>query len=925
MTLLRKDSILSVLVVGLLLVGSTFAFLPAFAASSASASATGASPATLTGVTTSLDYPIITGTLGSTGATRTVSIANPLGNTAIDQVTIVIPAGAAASTETASDVASRSSCNPSQASPALSTCVATAIGSGSGPYTVTYALSPNGVLIPGGATVRLSFGFVMESTQASSSAADSYTIQMSATDSSGATTILSPVTLYETAAPTLAFGTPSTGPALCAPNQCAGTPFTVPVTSSVSGLALGVTGVLTPATGATLTPQLNISPGTNGTFISSSSQTLTVNETGAGSLALTVDAAGTLSGYSIGGTITPVAMPITVNAGPVSKLSIVINGPGGPAGSGQMYNVSDADWNAPIMGSAISISTSDAWGNAAVFSASNPTTVTVAANTLSGQPAGFSTQTVFGSTYPYTPLNGLGASATATISAGGTTATLSSNLFYGVDYGSQAQLTASATGTTLSSGTSAIIKTWTLDTSAVTLQASNTSPKGGSSITLSVQLTTAQANVPIWFTNTTNVWTLSAKHFESFTSVLSNGTATASVTLSTPAASGMTEGFAANQVIVSTLSPTFALTNNSATSSTVSITTVAGLIAGLKVYAFFPQTTAPTTGVYYDSASSTSFYYWDSGNTATPTNTTIPSQELGIDVVATDAHGNPVPVSGTFQVNIATSTGTLSLSTAYMNQFGDCYVVGGVVQYGCDTGYETPITYTTPSSTGTVTITVSGGGLTGTDTVSIVSAQPMLTVVPPTTFTPGIVSTFTGVANASTGIANNQILKVMVSVNGGTAQPAVLGTAGVANTAWSFTTLLSGTSSLNFTVYDNQVPANTYSAIVQVPPIPPSSSFTFVKAPAQVSLSSAYPVAINATITNAQAQSITAVVVAVVSNSAGQQGIFTGTVTVAAGATASAFPVISGLASGTYTVNVFVLSTQGGSLSSSTTTTVTVS
>ena len=37
MTLLRKDSILSVLVVGILLVGSTFAFLPAFAASSATA------------------------------------------------------------------------------------------------------------------------------------------------------------------------------------------------------------------------------------------------------------------------------------------------------------------------------------------------------------------------------------------------------------------------------------------------------------------------------------------------------------------------------------------------------------------------------------------------------------------------------------------------------------------------------------------------------------------------------------------------------------------------------------------------------------------------------------------------------------------------------------------------------------------------
>jgi hypothetical protein len=98
-------------------------------------------------------------------------------------------------------------------------------------------------------------------------------------------------------------------------------------------------------------------------------------------------------------------------------------------------------------------------------------------------------------------------------------------------------------------------------------------------------------------------------------------------------------------------------------------------------------------------------------------------------------------------------------------------------------------------------------------------------------------------------------------------------------------------------------------------------SFSFPSTPKYFKLSVYNTV--NVTVTNTQTSSLTAIVFAVFHNSAGQTlQVSTSSVTVPAGSTATAF-VPTTLASGTYSVNVFVWSTTGSSLSQSEQITVT--
>jgi hypothetical protein len=80
---------------------------------------------------------------------------------------------------------------------------------------------------------------------------------------------------------------------------------------------------------------------------------------------------------------------------------------------------------------------------------------------------------------------------------------------------------------------------------------------------------------------------------------------------------------------------------------------------------------------------------------------------------------------------------------------------------------------------------------------------------------------------------------------------------------------------------------------------------------------------VNVSITNTQGTSSTVVVLAVVHNAAGQTlEVTSSSAVVAAGATISAYPVLN-LPSGTYSVNIFVWSTSGASLSQSETVSIT--
>jgi hypothetical protein len=323
------------------------------------------------------------------------------------------------------------------------------------------------------------------------------------------------------------------------------------------------------------------------------------------------------------------------------------------------------------------------------------------------------------------------------------------------------------------------------------------------------------------------------------------------------------------------------------------ITTTAAALAKLTVKTYFTAGLPPTN----------------------PTSSVLSGKILYIDVVATDAYGNLVPVTGDTAVALAASAGSLSISTAI--------IASGQSDTGSFTSGYT-IAWTAPATGSSATLTATAATIAGTKTVSIVSATPLLTVVAPTTLTPGIGSSFSGIANASLGISGNTVSAVKYSVNGGAQQSAALTTPGQAGTAYSFTVLLSGTSSVNVTVYDSQTPANAFSVIVSVPPIPAAQTFTLSTPLKQVNFVGG-PVAVNATFTNNAASSLTVIIVANVLNAQGAVILeSTATVTAAAGATVSGYPVIQGIPHGTYTVSVTVYSTGYVTLSPTKTLTVTV-
>jgi len=83
--------------------------------------------------------------------------------------------------------------------------------------------------------------------------------------------------------------------------------------------------------------------------------------------------------------------------------------------------------------------------------------------------------------------------------------------------------------------------------------------------------------------------------------------------------------------------------------------------------------------------------------------------------------------------------------------------------------------------------------------------------------------------------------------------------------------------------------------------------------------------AVQTSFTNTSNAPVTAIVYAVVHNAAGQTVAYsTATITANAGATATAYDVLFGLAPGTYTVTIFATSTGGTAISGTSTVTVTV-
>jgi len=804
---------------------------------------------------------------------------------------MVFPSGAAQSVTLAT-----SSCNPSQYSN-TPTCVQEVTGTAPGPFTATWSLS-SGNLVPPGATIYLTFTMESEAAVTTSGVADVYALALSATDTTGANTVLSPVTIYEAPTPTLGWSAvPTTTPT-------AGTTFTMSVTCSSScstGLPLAVSkSSFTPATGSTSSPKLTLSPSTF-TSAGTIAQAISVNETGAGALVLQVTGNGALSSsYSSGGgTLTAVlSSSITVNPAALAKVTVTASS----VGAGKIVNETVL---APIAGTAFVGSLTDAFGNTLITATGS---ITFTATTTFGEFAGWSSSAAYnGTAYPWYNVAGVEAQASCTVALG--TCSLSSSLGYlfGVTDLSTSVITATSGSL---SGTGPTIKTWPFGftTSSVPPVAPTFSGSGtvaaGSAVKVyanPVSGCTAakecQAGVPVTLFTSNNKLVGSA-------TTLSNGTAAVVYTPSTVAGSSRT--------FMYELAVNGGTTKNSTVSG--SLVTIAGTLAGLSI-----QT------------------YAGSVSTGNGYSTTVPSGKLYIVVSGADAYGNLAlipnsnPNSPYTAITLSASSGTLSATTVY--------VYGGTSGAGPETGTNgtlsspsnggiNAITIKAGSSTGTITLTASEASLTGTGTVTVVSAAPNLVITSaPTSVQTGIPSVITGIVNASTGISGNKIAAGGVTYN-------VVGTSGIATATLTCTTsgagcsfsisvLLSATgeNAVNVTVSDSQSPANVAFTIVQVPPVSASASFAFPSssAPKVETLGSSGVFGLNVTVTNNQGQVKTLSGIVIITLASSGQVVGGGSFNnLAFGATLTNVfcPITANLVPGTYSLNVFVLSSSGAPLSS---------
>ena len=254
------------------------------------------------------------------------------------------------------------------------------------------------------------------------------------------------------------------------------------------------------------------------------------------------------------------------------------------------------------------------------------------------------------------------------------------------------------------------------------------------------------------------------------------------------------------------------------------------------------------------------------------------------------------PVPTPTQVTLATTGGSgLSQSIVWIlgtNTLHDTAVGSGYV-----------VVFTPAASGASFTIsgtaTVGSSVLTGSTTVTVVSATPGLTLTAPTTITSGVPSTINGTAVVSSGVSVSgnpgYINGVQYRLNGAANVTVVNGTSSSTKLTFQFTLLLSGANSV--IVWTQDSAHNWVSSAVSVPIIPAAKTFTNSTDLKQVTFTGG-PSAVQASFTNNGATSLTVIIVANVLN--GQGAVIlesTATVTIAAGATGVGYPVIQGIRS----------------------------
>jgi len=466
------------------------------------------------------------------------------------------------------------------------------------------------------------------------------------------------------------------------------------------------------------------------------------------------------------------------------------------------YNL-DASENggAEVLGSAISVSLADSFGNAVAFIAGDSLSITANNGRFN---SGGTTAVTLTCTYESECLSGSGY-------------TVPNAYFQSTIYGSIGTISAQLTRgtTTFSTATFPEIITSTFATASPTPTATPNGDVGaGGTTTVAITpITDVQQGVPVNVTLDTSTSQESAG--VAYNGAFSSGhewimaTTTAAGTVSQTFTIDTTDGaFAHFQTIVS--QPTDATPTGvlAASGDSAEVVTVAGSAAGLLVEFFYnPKITQTATDTIFGST-------------------------VYVDVTLVDAYNNVAVNTGSnqIQINLTPSAGVLSATSVYIKSD----------QSDTNSSFGA-IAYTVPGTAQTLTLSASGvvNGLAvhGSSPLGVVSPLPTISVLTPAPLAGVIYASstnpvFTGQANVSIGYPSTTLI-YQVSYKIGSSNWVTTGAGGANTVLWSTApTLAVGLNTIQFNTTDNtQTPptlgnlAATPSYSVLVDPTAPTASF----------------------------------------------------------------------------------------------------
>jgi len=815
----------------------------------------------------SLTYPYVV--VGTTGAVRNVMISNPAGNSGITEVDLSISTSAAAAVTAA----------------AAADGFITTVGNigGSGPWTIVYTSTTSGnVILPQGAAGHLRFTFNSEASEDTTGTADSYTLTLLVNYKDGSTQT-GTVTLMEGRATAVASST-------TASSQTVGTSvaFSAAVSPADSGIPLTWTSTPSVSTVTNAGFSASFAP-SSGATDSTGHVTTSYVSTESGAYTATAILA-TAYGSDAGGLL-PASASSSVTLTPSSPTQVKV--------LLAAYDVTgvSTDIVSAVGATGIGMTLADQYGNPVTTSASGSVTFTALAGTV---PSGSFTVTsgvcaCGAATYaPTKSGSDLNYGSFDLISA---TFVVSTGPLQGTYTGSSHQLTIGYLSTT---NVATSTPSYTIYTAPY---AAPGNVQAGTPVNVALTLAGPQKGIPVNFS-------LIADPVTGYTGTFSNGLSWMVVTTGTTGIA--TANFTADtllgddatvQAIVS--EPTTASPSNTVSSlHTISFVTGVAPPAGLLVQLY--KSTGPLAGL---------------------TTYTSPGAHLYVDVKLQDAYSNPVSWNHAFALGI-----TLSASTGSGLSITQIAITSG---QGDTTGSGYTVQYTAPSTLGTATVTATTtqpGVATGQGTMHVVSLSPSVFITAPNN--PSSLSTNSqtvkGYAVPSLAAASGTaVVTFQYSLNG--AANVTTGVTGTNSSGASFfsfpVTFINGTNTLKVFATDSNslvgVSTGTF-VVTHAPPVGFAGSQVVQGTPTKVTIGGY--TGINATYKNTWTSAENEIVFAVWKNSAGQTvAVSTGGLNLAAGATGTAFlPLSAPLASGSYTVSVFVITVGNAPDSSATSINVSV-